>query len=58
MGPYCCVVRQGGDLFQQEVSDPCAGRAAEDGVLKGLWSSPAPWTGWVRVLVEPQGVGG
>jgi len=56
--PYCCVVRQGADIFQQEIPDPCAGRAGEDGVLEGLWSSPEPWTGWVRVLVEPRGVGG
>ena len=51
-------MRQGGDFFQQEASDPCAGRAGEDGVLEGLWSSLAPWVGWVRVLVEPRGVGG
>jgi len=35
-------MRQGGDLFQQEAADPCAGRAGEDGVLEGLWSSLAP----------------
>jgi len=27
-------------------------------VLKGLWSGLALWTGWVRVLVKPRGVGG
>jgi len=51
-------MRQGGDFFQQEASDLCAGRAGEDGVREGLWSSLAPWAGWVRVLVEPRGVGG
>jgi len=58
IGPYCYVMRQGGGLFQQEALDPCAGRTGEDCVLEGLWSSAAPWTGWVRVLVEPRGVGG
>jgi len=51
-------MRQGGGFFQQEASDPGAGRAGEDGMLEELVSSPAPWTGWVRVLVEPRGVGG
>jgi len=50
-------VRQGGDFLQQEISDPCAGRAGKDGVLEGLWSSPASWAGRVGVLVEPRGVG-
>jgi len=58
IGPYCCVMRQGGDFFQQEASDLCAGRAGADGMLEGLWSSLAPWAGWVRVLVKPRGVGG
>jgi len=34
VGPCCCIVRHGGDIFQQEVSDPCAGRAGEDGCWK------------------------
>jgi len=58
IGPNCCVVRQGGDLFQQEAPDPCVGRAGEDGVLEALGSGLAPQAGWVKVLVEPGGVGG
>ena len=44
-------------LLSEEISDPCAGRAGENGVLEGLWSSPASWAGRVRVLVEPRGEG-
>ena len=43
--------------MEQEVPDPCAGRAGEDGVLEGLRSSPAQLPGWVRALGEPGGVG-
>jgi len=50
---YCRIMRQRGDIFEQEVSDPCAGRAGEDGVLEGLWSGFAPRAGWVSVLVAP-----
>ena len=50
-------MRKGGDLLQQAISDPCEGKAAEDGVLEGRWSSPASWAGQVRILVEPHRVG-
>jgi len=53
IGPYCCVMRQGGDILQQEVPDPCAGRAGEDGLLEGFWSDLASWASWGWVLVEP-----
>jgi len=51
-------IRRGSDHIvascaREQASDPCAGRAGVDGLLAGLWSSPTPWTGWVRVLVEP-----
>jgi len=58
LGTNCRIVRKGGDLVQQEVPDSCAGRAGEDGLLEGLWSSLASSAGWVLVLVEPRGMGG
>ena len=48
-------MRKGGDMVQQEVSNPWAGRAGEDGVLEGLWSDSASWEGWVWLSLNLEG---
>jgi len=56
-GPRRGVASKAGDFVQQEVSDPCTGRAGEDGMLERGLSSSAAGAGQVWALVEPGGVG-